>query len=90
MCTTGYVSHGTDRVFWAYRLPLMKIPQIGTVNMWLDAIDAEVKSLKLGVNIEAKNMKKVYALKTDKTVGWKDDDRWDELMQIASVLPGEH
>ena len=85
----GCVSHGTDRVFWAYRLPLMKPEQIGTVNMWLDAVDAQVKSLQAGLNAEAKNMNKVHALKTDKTAGWKDDERWDELMQIASVLPGQ-
>ncbi|KZT66243.1 carboxylesterase [Daedalea quercina L-15889] len=87
--TGGYVSHGTDRVFWAYRLPLMKVSQIGTVKMWLDAVDAQVKSLQAGLNVQAKDMKKVYALKSDKTTGWKDDERWDELMHIASVLPGE-
>jgi len=87
--TGGYVSHGTDRIFWAYRLPLMKPSQIATVKLWLDSIDAEVKLLKAGLNVTAKNMKKVYALKANKTVGWKDDERWDELMHLVSVLPGE-
>ena len=67
----------------------MKLSQIATVKLWLDSIDAEVKSLQAGLNVTAKNMKKVYALKADKTVGWKDDERWDELMHLASVLPGE-
>ncbi|KAH9836084.1 carboxylesterase [Rhodofomes roseus] len=87
--TGGYVSHGTDRVFWAYRLPLMKPAQIPTVNLWLGAVDAQVALLKLGTNVDAKNMKRVFALKADKSSGWQDDSRWDELMQLASLLPGE-
>ncbi|KAH9836085.1 carboxylesterase [Rhodofomes roseus] len=86
----GYVTHGTDRLLWTLRLPALEPVQIVAARTWLDIIDAETKSLEAGMNVNARDPKKVLALKEDKTVAWKDDDRWDHLMRLRTALPGEN
>lgn len=88
-CWTGYVSHGLDRVIWAYRKPLLQPSEIPVEVAWLDAIDAQRRSIEAGTNAEAKNMRRVFALNKDSSMGWKDDGRWDSIMRLAQALPGE-
>ncbi|KAH9916045.1 carboxylesterase [Fomitopsis serialis] len=84
-----YVTHGTDRLLWTLRLPSLEPSQIVAARTWLDVIDTETKSLEAGVNANARDPKKVLALQEDKTVGWKEDDRWDYLMRLRTAHPGE-
>ncbi|KZT21067.1 alpha/beta-hydrolase [Neolentinus lepideus HHB14362 ss-1] len=84
----GYVTHGTDRVLWALRIPSLQYDQAVTAAAWLDRIAAEIEALE-GENAEAlarKDLKTVLTLKEDRAIGWTEDARWDELMKIASVL----
>ncbi|KAH7910466.1 Alpha/Beta hydrolase protein [Hygrophoropsis aurantiaca] len=84
----GWVTHGTDRVFWALRKPVMSEKDIATAIAWLDAIDKEYATLEK----EGKAMQpitKALTLSDDQTISWKDDKRWDSLIKIATVLPGE-
>lgn len=83
----GYVTHGTDRALWALRLPTLEPLQADVARKWLDAIDAAVRSVEAQGN--TKGLQEVLALKEDKTIGWRGDDRWDELMRLRVALPSE-
>ncbi|OCH89198.1 carboxylesterase [Obba rivulosa] len=82
----GYVSHGTDFPLWALHLPMLKEDQIGVARAWLEAISSAVAAAECG---ECRNPHEVLALNEDKAIGWKEDDRWDELMRLWQALPGE-
>lgn len=83
----GYVTHGTDRPLWALRLPILQPSQADIARQWLDTIADAVKTAEAEGN--TKELQEVLALKEDKTIGWKQDDRWDELMRLREALPGE-
>ena len=86
----GYVTHGTDRFLWTLRLPILKPAQIVAARTWLDVLDAETKALEEGLNANARDPKKVLALREDKTVAWKEDEKWDHLMRLRVAIPTEH
>ena len=84
----GYVTHGTDRLFWALRIPQMTQPQVAVAVAWLDAIDREIEN----VEREGKPIKpldEVLMLKADKTIAWGKDEKYNSRMEIVKVLPGE-
>ena len=86
----GYVTHGTDRFLWTLRLPILTPAQIVAARTWLDVLDAETKALEEGLNANARDPKKVLALREDKTVAWKEDEKWDHLMRLRVAIPTEH
>ena len=88
VCFVGYVTHGTDRCFWALRLPNLTDAQQKVAIAWLDAVDKEVEILER----EGKPTRPVHealTLREDQTIAWQVDARWDRLMDIVSTLPGE-
>ncbi|OCH89195.1 carboxylesterase [Obba rivulosa] len=82
----GYVTHGSDRSLWALRLPVLKPDQAAVARTWLDNISAAVVAAENG---EARALREVLALNEDKTVVWRPDDRWEDLMRLRIALPGE-
>jgi len=92
-CPLGYVTHGTDRVLWTFRKDMMNEEQIDTARRWLDVIGAQVDIIKKekGRNLDSTtDVKRILTLRTDQSIGWEDDHRWDSLMHLAEeVLPGE-
>ena len=90
MYAPGYVTHGTDRFLWTLRLPILKPAQIVAARTWLDVIDAETKALEEGLNANARDPRKVLALREDKTVSWKEDEKWDHLMRLRVAIPTEN
>jgi len=95
----GYVTHGTDRVFWAFREDMMVGDQVDTARRWLDAVDEGIRGIlrqgeeKGGEGSREgweKNVRRVLTLKEDRSIGLEDDAWWDGLMELAGkVLPGE-
>lgn len=83
----GYVTHGTDRALWALRIPNLEPQQAEVARKWLDAIDAEVKQVEEHGN--GRDLQEVLALNEDRTIGWKPDERWNELMRLRAALPSE-
>ncbi|KAF9233740.1 Alpha/Beta hydrolase protein [Melanogaster broomeanus] len=84
----GLVTHGTDRCFWALRVPSMNVPQKEVAVAWLDAIDKEFEILEReGKPTRALNQ--ALTLKENQTIAWEDDKRFAQLMEVAKVLPGE-
>ncbi|KAI0692905.1 carboxylesterase [Cytidiella melzeri] len=84
----GYVSHGTDRALWAFRIPSLVQDQVEVARSWLEAIAREVEVLeKAGKPLRSET--EVLALKEDRVVGWKEDAKWEHYMELRRALPGE-
>lgn len=90
ICVQGYVTHGTDRFLWTLRLPALKGAQIIAARTWLDVIDAETKALEAGLNANARDPRKVLALREDRAVAWQEDEKWDHLMRLRVAIPTEN
>jgi len=85
---TGYVTHGTDRPLWVFRIPELTAPQVQVARAWLDAIDHATQELKLR-HPDKRSLKEVLALQADKRIEWSADANWDEATRLRKVLPGE-
>jgi len=85
---SGYVTHGTDSPLWHLCHPLLKDDQVLTAHAWLDAVAQEVDKLqKDGTSGHAVN--EVLTLREDRSIGWDKDDKWDAMMKLCQILPGE-
>jgi hypothetical protein len=66
----------------------MNYPQTKKAIEWLDAFDKEIATLEQqGKPMHELN--EALTLKEDQSIAWAEDGRWNELMNIAKVLPGE-
>lgn len=90
MYAPGYVTHGTDRFLWTMCLPALKAVQVVAARTWLDVVDAETKALEAGLNANARDPRKVLALREDKAAAWKEDEKWDHLMRLRVAIPTEN
>lgn len=82
----GYVTHGSDRSLWAFRLPILEPPQVDVARNWLNAIAEAVQDVEKG---NMRGVRDILTLKEDRTIEWTVDGRWDELMRLKVALPGE-
>jgi len=83
----GYVTHGTDRCLWALRRPNLDTKQWDTANRWIEAVDKELKKVIHSGNPH--QPREVLTLKEDQSIGWTNDERWNEFMDLVDILPGE-
>ena len=86
--TVGYVTHATDMVLWAFRIPELTDPQIDVARAWLGAIDQATQELDFS-HTGRRNLKEVLALQADKQIEWTVDENWDEATKMRKLLPGE-
>jgi hypothetical protein len=84
---SGYVTHGTDRVFWALRKPDLDSKNWIIATGWVDAVHEQLK--KMIQRKRSQNPRIVFTLKEDQSFGWSDDDRWEKYMDLVDILPGE-
>ncbi|KAG2363174.1 Alpha/Beta hydrolase protein [Suillus spraguei] len=84
----GWVTHGTDRCFWALRIPSMNYPQTKKAIEWLDAFDKEIAALEQQ-DKPMHELDEALTMQEDQSIVWAEDKRWAELMNIAKILPGE-
>lgn len=85
---TGYVTHGGDGSIWAFRLPILDHSQVEVARAWLNTVSLNVMELeRQGPN--GRTAQESLTLDEDRTIGWQEDRRWDELMRLLVVLPGE-
>jgi hypothetical protein len=82
------VTHATDRALWAFRIPDMAAPQVEVARAWLNAIDQATQELELR-HPNKRGLKEVLTLQTDKQIGWRFDENWDNAMKMRKLLPGE-
>jgi hypothetical protein len=76
----GYVTHGTDRVYWAYLEPLLNTEERELALRWIDAIE----SIDMGRKAD-----EVLTLDKDQSIGWQKDVLWEEKMGWTRIIPGE-
>ncbi|KAJ8494392.1 hypothetical protein ONZ45_g13252 [Pleurotus djamor] len=82
----GYVTHGSDRSLWALRLPILTDQQVDVAKQWLSKVAEEQRSLE-GREVQGlEDVRKVLVLKEDKTIGWEEDGRWEELIKLIPAL----
>ncbi|RDB18578.1 hypothetical protein Hypma_000327 [Hypsizygus marmoreus] len=84
----GYVTHGTDRSLWALRIPTLEPDQIDAAERWLERIDNETKEIEV-LGKPARDVRHALTLGEGRIIEWRDDSRWDEIMVLRKILPGE-
>ena len=84
----GYVTHATDRSLWTVAVPWLEPPQLDVARAWLDAVAEEIKYTESNTKT-VRGVREVLTLKEDRTIKWSTDSRWEDMMKLATVLPGE-
>ncbi|KAK0195962.1 carboxylesterase [Armillaria mellea] len=85
--TDGYITHGVDRAYWAFRLPLLYGGEdVAIARKWLDTVFDEIDALQREGN-SARGITDVLTVKADKTIGWIEDPVWEEKMRLCEILP---
>jgi hypothetical protein len=87
-CGTGYVTHATDRSLWNFAVPCLQPSQLDVATAWLDAIAVEVKNIE-GNTKKVHGVREMLTLTDNRTIEWTADSRWEDVMRLATVLPGE-
>lgn len=82
------MTHGTDRWFWALRLPALTASDKRVAIAWLNAIDKETEALEREGK-PTRPLKQTLTLMEDQTIEWQEDRKWDQFIDIIKVLPGE-
>lgn len=73
---------------FAFRTPELEGDQVDVARNWLDRIKTEVEELeKHGKPL--RDVKMILALQEDKTIGWMEDRKWETIVSLHKVLPGE-
>lgn len=84
----GLVTHGTDRALWAFRLPSLEEDEVDVARQWLKAIEEATQAGERGEGLK-RGEREIMLLDKDRNIGWSTDERWDEVMRLLVVLPGE-
>ncbi|KAJ7173579.1 Alpha/Beta hydrolase protein [Mycena filopes] len=82
----GYVTHGADRVLWAFRVPNLTEGQIGIARNWITRVAEELAAVE-SAGKPLRGPKDILVLAEDKEVEWTEDLKWDEKMRLLSALP---
>ena len=86
MTSSGYVTHGTDRVLWALRIPRLQPNQVEIAKEWLNEVAEEVNKLINCPGSTHRDVHEMLTLKEDRSIGWTKDEKWDTLMKLEKVL----
>lgn len=81
------MTHGTDRSLWALRIPTLEPGDVKVATQWLDKISVETKAIEQDVG--QRDVRSILTLKKDTSTEWVKDAKWDELMRLRTILPGE-
>ncbi|KAH9916951.1 carboxylesterase [Epithele typhae] len=83
----GYVTHATDRAFWALKTEWMTPEQTAVARAFLDAVDEHIVTAEEG---QPMGLKTILALTEDKRVVEEEDMKWDQMTRMRTTLPGEY
>jgi len=82
----GYVTHGSDRALWAFRVPDLTKNQLETVRNWLARVSEEVDAVESGGR-SLRGPRDILILGEDRAVEWTEDLQWYEKMGLLSAMP---
>ncbi|KAJ7156911.1 Alpha/Beta hydrolase protein, partial [Mycena crocata] len=83
--TDGYVTHGSDRALWAFRVPSLTANQIEIARTWLTRIYDELDAVE-SAGKPIRGPKDILILAEDRGVEWTEDLQWDEKMRLLDAL----
>lgn len=86
--SAGYVTHASDRILWSLRVPSLLPDQVIVAEAWLDAIESNLKALSIN-STPTRSVREVLTLTENREIKWTTDERWEEMMKLARILPGE-
>ena len=84
----GYVSHATDRALWVFRTPVLLPQQIEIARQWLQSVDNEARALETQGRTD-RGVKEILVLKDQYTIEWDEDVKYDRVMRLTKILPGQ-
>ncbi|KAJ6624887.1 Alpha/Beta hydrolase protein [Mycena sp. CBHHK59/15] len=84
--TGGHVTHGTDRVLWAFRVPDLSPSQVEIARNWLTRISEELEAIE-SAGKPLRGPKDIFVLAEDRSAEWTEDLQWEEKMRLLSALP---
>ncbi|KAJ7460686.1 Alpha/Beta hydrolase protein [Mycena latifolia] len=82
----GYVTHGSDRTLWAFRIPNLTSSQVDIARNWLGRVAEELEAVE-SAGKPLRGPKDILILAEDRGVEWTEDLQWDEKMRLLSALP---
>ncbi|KAJ7746756.1 Alpha/Beta hydrolase protein [Mycena maculata] len=92
--TEGYVTHGSDRALWAFRVPDLTQSQIEIARNWLGRVDEELDAVLHHSLAEGagdlkplRGPKEILILGEDRVVEFTEDLQWGEKMRLSSAFP---
>jgi len=78
----GYVTHGSDRAIWAFRLQDIGDGDADVIRAWLERFSKEVANLRSSKHGMSHDVKQVLRLGKLGEIGWAEDSRWQEMDRI--------
>jgi hypothetical protein len=69
---------------WSLRIQSLEDGQIEVAKAWLDKIAKEVGTMVAG-KLRC-NPRRVLTLREDTNIEWKDDARWEQMMELHDTL----
>lgn len=83
---TGYVTHGCDRLLWAYRIPTLEKDQLEVAKAWLNKTANEVDAMNKSGKSPERNPRRILSLNEDRSISWIDDAKWEEIMKLKDAF----
>ena len=67
-------------------MPSLLPDQLITAEAWLDAVKSNLEVLSTS---PTRDVREVLTLTEDRDIKWTTDERWEEMMKLATILFGE-
>ena len=67
-------------------MPSLLPDQLITAEAWLDAVKSNLEALN---TVPTRGVREVLTLTEDRKIKWTTDERWEEMMKLATILFGE-
>ena len=67
-------------------MPSLLPDQLITAEAWLNAIKSNLEALSTS---PTRDVREVLTLTEDRDIKWTTDERWEEMMKLATILFGE-
>ncbi|KAJ7806788.1 Alpha/Beta hydrolase protein [Mycena olivaceomarginata] len=80
----GYVTHGSDRAVWAFRVPDLISSQVTVARGWLARVAEEMDAVRTA-GTPVRGPKDILVLEEDKAE-WTEDLKWDKKMKLLSAF----
>lgn len=67
---------------------MLEPSQVEVAKSWLSVVADEATKLEQAGKPD-RTVTEILRLQEDKTIAWKEDNKWDDIMRLLEALPGE-